>query len=82
MREEWRSVSLECGALCVMMVGVVLMLKLYVTNWDSITQVRERVCSQLICIKYECPQEEYTTLHTYYSSSCYPFVVSCVYVRV
>ena len=40
MKEDWRSVSLGCGVLCVMMVGMVLMLKLYATNWDSITPVR------------------------------------------
>jgi hypothetical protein len=35
-KDEWKSVSMEHGALCVMIFGVAKMLPLHADNWDSL----------------------------------------------
>ena len=41
MKEESRSVLKDSGALCVILTGVLLMLKWLVDNWDMYQQVEE-----------------------------------------
>ena len=39
MKEEWRSAAMECGGLFIPPVGTVLMLELFVGNWDYIRHI-------------------------------------------
>ena len=42
VKAGWRSASMECGELCVMIIlitGIVMLPELYADNWDMSTQV-------------------------------------------
>ena len=43
MKEEWRYAAMECGGLFILPVGTVLMLELFVGNWDYIKHIPVRI---------------------------------------
>ena len=52
MKEEWRSAAMECGEQLIMEDGTVLMLELFVGNWDYIRHIpvciARHACSKLM----------------------------------